>query len=381
MSAFSCLFCSHANPAGSRYCNECGSPLRLKPCPECDAVNDLEAVNCYQCSGSLIARSVEVSAVESEKQPAASVSAPGQGLCSAPGPNLPELIEERLDALRRQMGTPREAPSEQRSEASSATAPVQDAVVQGMRACSPVALAQRTLQAAAAARPLPGLRSQRRPYMMVATLMVGIAAWAYILYGPPTQLEHWLSAFGSKALLFQRSYLATTPMRSISQAGATPLASPEPRETAVGSNAEPAARLEVASPRSEALASPVAIDSLVRNADSDAGPAQSDEGKSADPPPPAGVHEALPLAVPAAANALDERPVAAEASKHSLRAAMRRVERPRISRAPSLTAPDVLMPPRANDARAPAGLRGAGSCTQGVAALGLCNPDRRQEAN
>jgi hypothetical protein len=45
-----CAFCNHENPAGSKFCNECGSPLHLKPCAQCDAVNDYEAAACYRCN-------------------------------------------------------------------------------------------------------------------------------------------------------------------------------------------------------------------------------------------------------------------------------------------------------------------------------------------
>jgi hypothetical protein len=44
-----CCFCNHANPAGAKYCNDCGSPLHLKPCKQCDAINDQVASNCYSC--------------------------------------------------------------------------------------------------------------------------------------------------------------------------------------------------------------------------------------------------------------------------------------------------------------------------------------------
>jgi Double zinc ribbon len=44
-----CSFCNHANPAGAKYCNDCGSPLHLKPCHQCDAINDRVASNCYSC--------------------------------------------------------------------------------------------------------------------------------------------------------------------------------------------------------------------------------------------------------------------------------------------------------------------------------------------
>jgi cytoskeletal protein RodZ len=53
MSLFHCRFCDHANPPGARFCNECGSPLYLKPCPQCEAVNDAAAPQCFQCGAVL----------------------------------------------------------------------------------------------------------------------------------------------------------------------------------------------------------------------------------------------------------------------------------------------------------------------------------------
>ena len=44
-----CPACSHANPAGARFCNECGSPVGLDECPKCDAINDRENAACYKC--------------------------------------------------------------------------------------------------------------------------------------------------------------------------------------------------------------------------------------------------------------------------------------------------------------------------------------------
>jgi len=44
-----CAFCDHRNPAGAKFCNECASPLHLKPCSKCDAVNHQTATNCYKC--------------------------------------------------------------------------------------------------------------------------------------------------------------------------------------------------------------------------------------------------------------------------------------------------------------------------------------------
>ena len=44
-----CVFCGHGNPAGAKFCNDCASPLHLKPCNECDAINDRSAESCYKC--------------------------------------------------------------------------------------------------------------------------------------------------------------------------------------------------------------------------------------------------------------------------------------------------------------------------------------------
>ena len=44
-----CAFCDHRNPPGAKFCNDCASPLQLKPCPQCDAVSDQAATNCYKC--------------------------------------------------------------------------------------------------------------------------------------------------------------------------------------------------------------------------------------------------------------------------------------------------------------------------------------------
>ena len=44
-----CPFCDHRNPASAKFCNDCASPLDLKPCNQCNAVNHQAATNCYKC--------------------------------------------------------------------------------------------------------------------------------------------------------------------------------------------------------------------------------------------------------------------------------------------------------------------------------------------
>lgn len=50
-----CLFCGHTNPADAKYCNECGSPLHLKLCKQCEAINDTAAKTCHKCGTAIAA--------------------------------------------------------------------------------------------------------------------------------------------------------------------------------------------------------------------------------------------------------------------------------------------------------------------------------------
>ena len=50
-----CLFCKHDNPQGSKFCNECGSPLHLKLCSECEAINEAASKYCYKCGAAFSA--------------------------------------------------------------------------------------------------------------------------------------------------------------------------------------------------------------------------------------------------------------------------------------------------------------------------------------
>lgn len=53
MSVAQCRFCDHVNPAGSKFCSECGGALHLLPCPRCGAVSQVTATVCYQCHAQL----------------------------------------------------------------------------------------------------------------------------------------------------------------------------------------------------------------------------------------------------------------------------------------------------------------------------------------
>ncbi len=45
--------CEHRNPAGSRFCNGCGSPLHLRLCPKCGAADEVLEIYCHECGAKL----------------------------------------------------------------------------------------------------------------------------------------------------------------------------------------------------------------------------------------------------------------------------------------------------------------------------------------
>jgi hypothetical protein len=74
-----CPFCDHRNPTGARFCNDCASPLQLKPCKHCDAVNDQAATNCYNCGAAYPASftAPDLTPVGPAADPAPAAATPG----------------------------------------------------------------------------------------------------------------------------------------------------------------------------------------------------------------------------------------------------------------------------------------------------------------
>jgi len=89
-SSSSCHFCARPNPAGSKFCNDCGEPLDLKPCKQCDAFNHVAVDRCYQC-GTLFAHKQEALAV-AETGVAGAVASP-----LAPAPRVPATRAARVE--------------------------------------------------------------------------------------------------------------------------------------------------------------------------------------------------------------------------------------------------------------------------------------------
>ena len=98
-----CPFCANRNPQGARFCNECGSPLHLAPCANCEAVNDVEARACHRCGVALDReRDAElVGAGGVERAEGVDV------LAAASRANVPTALSSWLD----EVGAPRRTPS------------------------------------------------------------------------------------------------------------------------------------------------------------------------------------------------------------------------------------------------------------------------------
>jgi hypothetical protein len=97
-----CAFCDHRNPAGARFCNDCASPLHLKPCAHCNAINDQPAQNCYQCGRAFPALFSAPAATRVLPAPATPASAtPGDVAIAA---TLAEYAASALRGGRRTLG-------------------------------------------------------------------------------------------------------------------------------------------------------------------------------------------------------------------------------------------------------------------------------------
>jgi hypothetical protein len=87
-----CLFCQHDNSAAARFCDECGTPLNLRPCTSCNAVDSRQATACYRCGAPFAPMPARAPAPAEPGQVQAEMaaSAPGNA-ASTPTPREPTL--------------------------------------------------------------------------------------------------------------------------------------------------------------------------------------------------------------------------------------------------------------------------------------------------
>jgi hypothetical protein len=122
MSSFVCGFCAHGNPEGSKFCNECGSPLHLAPCPRCEAINNAGEAQCVQCGAPLSSPGIPLRA-----SPAQAVEpAPDEVAPSTRENAVPAAFAQRLDAVAWRDSEPSAEEFERRMAADRARATAQD---------------------------------------------------------------------------------------------------------------------------------------------------------------------------------------------------------------------------------------------------------------
>ena len=91
MPAKLCAFCSHANPEGSRFCNECGAAFDLNLCGNCEAINHHSAVICHKC-GAELPNASSIQTVTNDPGLGESVGQPVTTVIAAMSPATEEAI-------------------------------------------------------------------------------------------------------------------------------------------------------------------------------------------------------------------------------------------------------------------------------------------------
>jgi hypothetical protein len=101
-----CPYCDHLSPVGSKFCNDCGAALHLRPCPHCGSVNDVTLnTHCSRCNGDL--------GFAEHDSPAAEETEPEQVQLSAvlePPPSSPPAFAADNAASLTQPAKPSRAP-------------------------------------------------------------------------------------------------------------------------------------------------------------------------------------------------------------------------------------------------------------------------------
>ena len=95
MASSLCPFCQHGNPAVAKFCNDCGSPLHLEQCSQCGAINDHAATNCYQCGAE-----IAVTPATTEAAPTSSIAQPEASSSLSRARRLDVLRESADEAVK-----------------------------------------------------------------------------------------------------------------------------------------------------------------------------------------------------------------------------------------------------------------------------------------
>ena len=400
-----CLVCDHVNPAGAKFCNDCGSPLHVKQCSRCETVNDQAAKNCSKCGTEF-----PVPSPRSEAPPISSAQAVAPA-SSAIDEGLPFRLDFHLN------GFPKPAPSAANvtaaapapvaSEAATATVsspalqlarpaatieldqldPTREPQSQGTAVTSLSSAAQRVaakvrLHNREAATELRPMSRVMRAVSLATIAFVAIGIIAYYVYGPSVPLNERQGAQEVTAAPVDVN-AGGPPTRPIAKIGETP-SSPPSVSLGTGSVAAiPAPPVE----RSTALTIAPVGQRTVAPTGSNGAAGQTPSTNA----PPRGVSTGVPVSpseeLPAKADDVGKKPSAATttagnprdrtmpATGSEVTAKPSTPNRPAHTYSAATASESVQPPPRDGRATVPPDVPPRGPCTEGVAALGLCSPN------
>ena len=240
-----CPSCDHGNPAGAKFCNNCGLPVHLQPCSNCEAINDRTANRCYKCGSPLSLSLVPV--LQPEPAIAAADTSPSSPSADRTIVDLrtpvPELAEESRPhycgaAVAEDgvaiAGTKHTLTTDETLTAS-AQRPAQEEF-----AVPAADLDSESVQAIVAKRRRPGLR-----LAVAAAMLVALTVPAYLAYEDPTWFRERPDAItpgfdGSSDVQLTPSPQGVPVDNPVSQQRETEPLLPSPQDPAMGSRALPA---------------------------------------------------------------------------------------------------------------------------------------------
>ena len=361
MSVSSCSFCRHVNPVGAKFCNDCGSPLHLQPCPECNAITDLTAAECYLCGAALrpppIAHPIADPPVTSEIEVRAAEDA-AAGAVAAAGSTA--RLAERLQAASASADPPASLTSSSGKTEAGEHPPARGAWA----------------HAASRAEHSPGGKwilgpSRRAAYAaaVACALIAGLLVSAHF-YGLTPEVGERLNALLTQKPTSRALSLAAELPKPIGSAEKSVSATPETPTVPGADPAKPGAATDSSAepePAKDVAASPAGSDSNAATLEpATTAVTESPTGSaSAESPAPA---------QDTAINSQSMDPTSAEAQKTAGTTA-KRVRREAIPRSRESPRP-ASMPQPPGRADVSAKYR----CTQAIAALGLC-AKTQDEAN
>lgn len=362
MDTSTCSFCSHVNPPRAKFCNECASPLHLKPCRRCNAVNARDAQACYRCGAALQAAlatsdtSPERIVAEADetlaalKRELAATTAPDTG-ASKDGRAGERIANPsaRLDV--------RAADRLSSSSGEAVAADLASAVIDetGNRAAPATPAAQPTFDATSAdVRPeerqwRPERRS--RGFALAVAIALVVLPFAVYVMRNPAQLDEWLGRTGA-APTIEPATADALPAAAPAAAPIEPLATP-------ATSSDPAAVQSDSASVAQPVTQPGARDETLLPSSPPADlPAQEDA-------------ESVVVGTPASVAPTSDRDAKPAPPSRARSSAARARPRERVTK-PRPLAPHAQSQRGSAQPAVPDQTSPAEPCSEAVAALGLC---------